>query len=91
MIYIIIALSLLTILFGYMTIKALLNPKDLKEFDLYRYNVTDEFGKKHTFVIEDQRDYRRMKEIIKDWSPLCRVEVWQGDTWLDVMFLEDLF
>ena len=91
MIYVIIILSLLTILLGYMTIKALLDPKDLNEFDLYRYNVTDEFGKKHTFVIEDQRDYRRMKETIKDWNPRCRVEVWQGDTWLDVLFLEDLF
>jgi len=91
MILIIIAITLLIILLSYNVTKDLLNPKDLKEFDLYRYNVTDEFGKKHTFVIEDQRDYRRMKETIKDWSPLCRVEVWQGDTWLDVMFLEDLF
>ena len=78
MIYVIIGISLLAILFIVIVISCLLNPKDLKEFAPMCYHITDEAGNRHVFVCgDDFRDFRRMKEAVKDWSPLCRVNVCQ--------------
>ena len=88
---------MLIILFGYLTVRAICNPKEIKEFEPQFYHITDEAGNEEIFpvdmsdAIQSARDITRMKIALKGWSPLCRVKIYQGGIEIDSMFLGDLF
>ena len=83
--------------FGYLTFRALTKSFDLTPFAPMEYKITDEAGIEHIFLVDMEEaiknieDFKRMKNHVRDWSPACRVEVWQGDELIEIATIEDIF